>query len=926
MKLRVLLAAASAGFCAAASAVVGDDSHPRYSGGFFNYDAHRIAMRAQSPKSAPADLAQGKFRTQYDSQLGLPTFIWAKGDEAVPVVGALQEKSLLEARARDYLRSYAGSLHLSETMIADARAVMSGYNGQGPAVVKFRQRHNGLEVARRELNVMMDRAGKLVAISGYFATDFDESVTPGAFLRSPQQGIAAAFGKLGGTLSAASLTLASSESESEWYAFAPMKSGLLLTRQPRLKRMYYPVGGKLVPAYYSELFMQTLASSRTLAYGTVISALDDSLLSRQDLVSHAAYSYRVFADTQDINQPFDSPLGNGLDPFPYADPSTLVERVDAGSALLTLDHGPISTGDPWITADGATELNGNNANAYIDNGINVSLPIYLTNANAPTERYTALTGDFRASNTGVNAFDYPIAADDDPATDGAKNAANVTLFYMNNWMHDWWYDHGFDETSGNAQVSNYGRGGEEDDAIEAQGQDSSGRNNANMAAPSDGNRPVMQMYLFDGPYIGEVSVTAPYESGALKVAGASFGPKTFDLTGEVALANDAMGDSVTDGCSGQETPPDPVIGYTVPIAALPDVGLAGKIALIDRGTCNNTTKELFATLSGASAMVVVNNVAGDPPFMGNGDIPIDLPVIHGTDFIYTLPAVRISLEEGQEIKDALAAGQTVTMHLKRDGSRDFDGTIDHQIIAHEFFHYVSNRLVGNGTGLNNNQGGGMGEGWSDVNAMLMTVREEDALVPGNEKYQGAYGLAGYVENNFYNGIRRAPYSTDFAINAYTFKHIQEGEPTPGGGSGVGNSEVHSTGEIWANMVWNCYAGILNNDHSFLEARSLMQDYLIAGLKMTPVDPTILAARDGLLAAVQSVDAQDFAACSHGFAVRGAGVNAVGPASDSADNVGVVEDYTDFVETKSASSFRFGGALNLALLLPLLGLAVLRRRH
>src|SRR3546814_1442961 len=62
----------------------------------------------------------------------------------------------------------------------------------------------------------------------------------------------------------------------------------------------------------------------------------------------------------------------------------------------------------------------------------------------------------------------------------ARNAAIVNLFYMNNWLHDWWYDHGFDEQAGNAQTSNYGRGGVEGDAISAQEQDSSGRNNANM--------------------------------------------------------------------------------------------------------------------------------------------------------------------------------------------------------------------------------------------------------------------------------------------------------------------------------------------------------------------------------------------------------------------------------------------------------------
>src|SRR3546814_7989277 len=97
---------------------------------------------------------------------------------------------------------------------------------------------------------------------------------------------------------------------------------------------------------------------------------------------------------------------------------------------------------------------------------------------------------------------------------------------------DWWYDHGFDEQAGNAQTSNYGRGGVEGDAISAQGQDSSGRNNANMATPADGGSPTMQMYLFDGPVSGEVRVTAPAAGPSLKFAGAAFGPSTFDRSEE----------------------------------------------------------------------------------------------------------------------------------------------------------------------------------------------------------------------------------------------------------------------------------------------------------------------------------------------------------------------------------------------------------
>ncbi|MCR3949499.1 M36 family metallopeptidase, partial [Aeromonas caviae] len=86
-------------------------------------------------------------------------------------------------------------------------------------------------------------------------------------------------------------------------------------------------------------------------------------------------------------------------------------------------------------------------------------------------------------------FDYSFQAGDAPFTDSARNNAIVNLFYVNNWLHDYWYDAGFNEAAGNAQANNYGRGGTGGDPIQAQAQDWGGRNNANMTTPADGRSP-----------------------------------------------------------------------------------------------------------------------------------------------------------------------------------------------------------------------------------------------------------------------------------------------------------------------------------------------------------------------------------------------------------------------------------------------------
>ena len=67
----------------------------------------------------------------------------------------------------------------------------------------------------------------------------------------------------------------------------------------------------------------------------------------------------------------------------------------------------------------------------------------------------------------------------------------TNLFYGCNTFHDIYYRYGFDEASGNFQVSNYGRGGVGGDDVRCEAQDGSGTNNANFSTPAnDGGRPL----------------------------------------------------------------------------------------------------------------------------------------------------------------------------------------------------------------------------------------------------------------------------------------------------------------------------------------------------------------------------------------------------------------------------------------------------
>jgi hypothetical protein len=866
--------------------------------------------------------------TVYDRSLGLPTFLWARSDAQTPAVGALTERELLIERARAHLRDEAKPLRLTAQAIDEARVFDAQFNGDGPAVVRFRQQVDGIEVFQRALNVLLDREHRPVAVSGYFAP---RAQPLGAFATGAPAAIAASWATLGGSLDPAALALADTRGAWQRYESPALEGSHELQREPRARQIWYARNGGLEPAWQIELFADAKSNGQLIAYSFVVSARNNAVLHRDNLKHEAAYSYRVFADKNGpLHQPYDSPVGNGYVPFPG-----LIVRKGAGAELVTLEHAGIRTGDPWLAGD-ATTTDGNNVRACIDSydhpadslvNFGEIGGIRQNDCLAPLEPGPALTSE--------RTFDYPIEADEDPAHQNAKDAAAVNLFYMINWMHDWWYNHGFDEAAGNAQAGNFGRGGEEGDPILAQGQDGSGSNNANMATPADGSSPVMQQYLFDGKAPkGDVRTVSP-AGDPIYWVGAAFGPQEYDLEPTaVALADAGVGEP-GDGCGEpvpvidealaavhENDPGTPLPGPLTyqPVPAPPQTSLAGKIALIDRGNCNSGAKAKFAIASGAVAMIVVNN-SDSPPTIMTSDQPIYATAVGpraAHDAAYNVPAVMIPKADGERIKGLLGSGE-VTMSMSRQPTVKLDGTMDNTIIAHEFFHYVHHRL----TDSSSPQTDAMSEGWGDINGFMVSLRDEDVNVAGNDKFQGAYSVAGYVYNDFYKGIRRNPYTTDFELNPFTFQEIQN------------DTEAHGAGEVWAEMVYECYAGILNGPGSYAQSRSRMQDYIVAGLKMTPANATYTEARDAVMAAALATDFGDYARCGAGFARRGIGLKAVAPARSSSAFEGLVEDYTPFVcgqgdgktgLTPGESSSPVMGGVGLFFLLPLIGAATLRRRR
>src|SRR5690606_11832515 len=143
---------------------------------------------------------------------------------------------------------------------------------------------------------------------------------------------------------------------------------------------------------------------------------------------------------------------------------------------------------------------------------------------------------------------------------------------------------------------------------------------------------------------------------------------------------------------------------------------------------NFTDKVRNAQDAGATAVIIVNNAGHVDATTGQPDENTVINMAGNGETGFTIGSLFLKNSDGQPLIDELAGGGAVTAQLFRKTPIDLDGALDSGIVAHEYFHYVSNRLIGDGLGLVNNQGNSMGEGWGDFAMLMMTVREGDSAL------------------------------------------------------------------------------------------------------------------------------------------------------------------------------------------------------
>lgn len=471
-------------------------------------------------------------------------------------------------------------------------------------------------------------------------------------------------------------------------------------------------------------------------------------------------------------------------------------------------------------------------------------------------------------------FDFPYGGISVPASTYI-NAATTNLFYMNNIMHDVWYQYGFNELNGNFQENNYNKGGKQADYVIAEAQDGSmatvmSLNNANFSTPVDGNPGRMQMFLWNSPpELKPIKVNSPSSIAGVYIAKQNaFNPGKIDLPvapnaiqSDLVLYLDSTG-GTSNAC----------------VAPSNAFAMSGKIVILRRGNCTFVTKTLAAQNAGATAVIIVNNVDGEI-------------TMSGEDATITIPAISVTKDVG-ELLIAQMLSTTVNVKIQLDTDLNFvnaDGDFDNGIIAHEYGHGISTRLAGgsnNSSCLNNTDQ--MGEGWSDWFALMMQIKAGDS--PGAKR-----GIGTFVSSEPTDGlgIRSYPYSTDRSINPMTFAATNNFQYKE---DGVEKTLVHGVGSVWATILWDLTWAYVNkygfdaNKYNGKGGNNKIMKIVLDGIKLQPCNPTFVEARDAMIAADQALTGgADFCMIWEVFASRGLGVNAL-----SGDrNIGndQVEDFT-----------------------------------
>jgi extracellular elastinolytic metalloproteinase len=169
---------------------------------------------------------------------------------------------------------------------------------------------------------------------------------------------------------------------------------------------------------------------------------------------------------------------------------------------------------------------------------------------------------------------------------------------------------------------------------------------------------------------------------------------------------------------------------------------------------------------------------------------------------------------------------------------------DPNVILHEYTHGLSNRLVVDATGnstLNSVQAGSMGEAWSDYYAEDYLVAKglrKDTAKPGQ------LFLGDYLEPLRTGLLRTMPMDCPVGTDSPRCAPVNPGLPNGGYTYGelsdvIGAAEVHASGEIWGQTLWDLRSTL---------GHKVTDSDVTRAMSLAPDDPSFLDMRNSILQA------------------------------------------------------------------------------
>lgn len=423
-------------------------------------------------------------RIEFDALLGTPAFV---GSVQSLLTGPGGRGGAISDAALD--RFSDGDPHRVVKAFLDEHAALFGHDAEilgtarvgrdyvtthnGLRSIKWDQQLDDIRVFEATLQAHLTRGGELVNIASRLLPDPERAASRGAPDRATRLATPVIVGGLAVAIAARDIGEELDEADviAEAPATGPEKRqrfAVPVLLDAEAQYVWLPLNADTLRLCW-EIICTGKSSSRM--YRLLVDAESGEVLVRQSLTEEIGnVSYRVF--TSDSPTPFSPGHAN-----PSSVQPPLVPRALVTLAALSTTASP----NGWID-DGVLETRGNNVDAHTDiDGNNL--------ADLPRPTATLVSGE--------RVFDPALDLTQSPAT--YRDAAVVNLFYWCNWMHDKLYDLGFTEPAGNFQVSNFGRGGAQNDPVQADAQDGSEFNNATFSTPPDGSPGRMQMFLWVGP-------------------------------------------------------------------------------------------------------------------------------------------------------------------------------------------------------------------------------------------------------------------------------------------------------------------------------------------------------------------------------------------------------------------------------------------